>query len=383
MNKKKFLILKGSSRNGVLRKFSDEINNAFIQLGHQSELLDLCIGDDQYNLNIIRNYDGDLIVAFGSITAEYQFPDGKYLIESVKTKFLGWLVDDPIYHIPRLILNSKNRKTYACAEHHVDFLKGNGLGGKVSNVLAAGNDNSLRVKKYSERSFDVTFIGSWFGELTDKIEGVEDQNINNWLNKLIAICLKTGVENFYKSAHILANKYTDKFVLDETTVQYLIYAHLHMRKICRMLVVEQIIKNKNLRVHIVGDDWDKNYTCDKNVIFSNNIDSSDIETVMADSKIVLNINAGNGASERAFQAMSVGSCVVSDMSNTLSNYFKAGKEIFFFNYFNINSLNTNIEYLINSNKAENIAINGMAVTYKNHTWINRAIQIVSEIDLDE
>ena len=41
-----FLVLKGQSRNGVLRKFSDELNLSFLSLGHNSELLDLGYTND-------------------------------------------------------------------------------------------------------------------------------------------------------------------------------------------------------------------------------------------------------------------------------------------------------------------------------------------------
>jgi len=375
-----FLVLKGQSRNGVLRKFSDELNLSFLSLGHNSELLDLGYTNDiERDLLKIRDFEGDLIIAFGSITAETQLLNGSYLIESAKTPFLGWLVDDPIYHLPRFIANPQNRLTFACSEHHVNFLKKYNIGGKKSTLLAAGSDNNNLIKNFKDRKFDVTFVGSWFGEVGSTINGIDDPIKQKWLSKVISNSVKNGLESFHLETEVLAKKYGIEFNLNNENIKNLVATHYEMRKITRLMVVESLVKSSHLKIHIVGKDWKDKFKFSKNTTFSDDIDSKEIESVMADSKIVININAANGACERAFQAMSVGACVVSDMSSTLANYFKPGKEIFLFGYGNINSLTKNLEELIYSNRVESIADKGYRETIKNHFWINRANRIVSEV----
>ena len=93
-------------------------------------------------------------------------------------------------------------------------------------------------------------------------------------------------------------------------------------------------------------------------------------------QLVLNLNAANGASERAMQAMAAGAAVVSDYNPLLDAAFHAKSAIEFFDRSRIADTIQIVGELLQSSKGEATAERGRALVGQEHRWEDKAARII-------
>ena len=100
--------------------------------------------------------------------------------------------------------------------------------------------------------------------------------------------------------------------------------------------------------------------------------------ILSQSKVVFNKHAdaasGNVGNMRMFEATGMGTCLLTDTGNNMSDLFEEGKEVV--TYRTIDEAVEKVNYLLDHpHEAEQIAIAGQARTLKDHTIMNRCQQI--------
>lgn len=160
----------------------------------------------------------------------------------------------------------------------------------------------------------------------------------------------------------------------------------------RVKIFESIlVKKKELNFEIWGGTWYNpllyyRYKF-KNKILRNHIvimkiGHNKINALYNSSKICMNIHhpqSKDGINPRTFEILGSGGFQISDYKTTMENYFKLDNEICCFT--NQKDLFEKIEYYLHNEKErEKIAINGHKTVMKYHTFKNRAINILNEIE---
>jgi hypothetical protein len=144
----------------------------------------------------------------------------------------------------------------------------------------------------------------------------------------------------------------------------------YVRRLDRIRTVRALAES-GLPVTIVGSGWDA-YTGHRgNLQFLPDQDTSAMIKIYRESKVVLNFNAANGASERAFTGMLAGAAVLSDFGESLAHAARDGKEIMFFDRSEPDDVAEKLGHLLDTDDGEKIAALGRERTLQEHLWSHR------------
>jgi hypothetical protein len=144
----------------------------------------------------------------------------------------------------------------------------------------------------------------------------------------------------------------------------------YVRRLDRIRTVRALAES-GLPVTIVGSGWDA-YTGHRgNLQFLPDQDTSAMIKIYRESKVVLNFNAANGASERAFTGMLAGAAVLSDFGESLAHAARDGEEIMFFDRSETDDVAEKLGHLLDTDDGEKIAALGRERTLQEHLWSHR------------
>ena len=136
----------------------------------------------------------------------------------------------------------------------------------------------------------------------------------------------------------------------------------------------ELLSKIDKKVEVFGVGWPEEFEAN-NLVFLD-----DLRKVIARSKIVLNLVHSNIFSDRVVTAMACGSFVLSEYCRDLFTYFDNEEHLVWFT--NTDECNKYInEYLVDDDKREQIAQNGMKKVNELYTWdmvIQRIIHLIGE-----
>lgn len=154
----------------------------------------------------------------------------------------------------------------------------------------------------------------------------------------------------------------------------------------RIFLLENIVE----KVTIYGNRWQRQWPLMSEKLQQKVIDKpiwgEELEAKLAASKIVLNITripfygAETGINHRIFEAMSMGSFVLTDHCDEIAELFEIGEEIE--TYRGIDDLKQKVDfYLANDEERKRIAVRGYQRFLKDYTWQTRAADLLTKMGL--
>jgi spore maturation protein CgeB len=135
------------------------------------------------------------------------------------------------------------------------------------------------------------------------------------------------------------------------------------------------IVNSGLRIALVGRGWQSYFGMRDNVTYFDAMTHREITKLYQDTKVVVNVNAVNGASERLFDAIDSGAMVYSEFSMMLYDMFGSGNGVLFHNINAQESSITLLTNIIKRNETESWALSAKESVRSAHTWKHRAIYL--------
>jgi hypothetical protein len=380
----KILFLKGSSRNNVLRIFSDRLANEFSELdGVKVELIDMMpfVGTQVNNLiDLFSPYD--VIISFNAIHADTLVTHGgksDFLFNFLSAKHVCWMVDDVVYHLARLQSPNPNRITLCTSEQHIRTAQSLQFDGLFIQSLAGGTIN-IATKPHAERAFDVAIAASWMGNPESFWQGYESslqQAIEETINCLEQAVICNAFPIFTKKLSLLNLMLTDKtlqFILSEI--------HSYIRKKDRIAIINQLI-DSGVSVALIGSGWTASCYEKNNVTIFEDVHYTDIKQLYENAKVVVNLNAENGACERVFDGIESGAMIFSDFSNALYQIFSHDNGVLFYQKFKANESIQLLLGILERGETECLASKAQAVVVSGYTWKHKAImlyQLLNEIN---
>lgn len=138
--------------------------------------------------------------------------------------------------------------------------------------------------------------------------------------------------------------------------------------------------NAGIKVHVFSESW-QNFSLinHPNLICHPKVDAGESLQIMQNSKISLNIMSWHkdGLTERILNSMLCQSVVLSDQSTALQEQFIDGQDISLFSLENLSVLPQQVNSLLADNqKLTEMAMNGYRKALANHTWTQRAEQLI-------
>lgn len=375
----KILILKGQSRYGVLRKFSDTMAAAFRNLGNDIDIFDGDVEDVTPQLQHTKLQYYDLVFSFNAVLIE----SCEVILNNPDTLFWSFLVDHPYYHHSRLMIPHKNHIVSCIDRTHVQYLRQHYPNIKSCYYMPHGGDvPASPVRDFKDRKYNVVFLGSYsdtqpletfIGKLPDLVKMIVNEVIQNYYN-----IWTEPLENLYQYEF-------KKYQLDLSKEEFaslmneLVYIDQYIRAINRELILNTLTAN-GIVVDVFGANWE-HYACKnpETLHLHGQIGYTEALKVMCNSKLVLNPLPlfTNGSHERIFTSMLCGAICVSEQNPYLAEEFTHGENIAFFQMQNLLQLPDIIDTLLSHpNKAASIATNGRTIATATHTWEKRAASIL-------
>lgn len=388
----RILLYKGQSQYGALRAHVDNLSKAFESLGHISVVIDFEEKDALKKLEKELNLC-NFVVSFNGILSELSI-DNKSAYNILNLPYITLMLDHPIYHLSRLD-NKIDKFVVGCLDNnHLKFL--NDYYGKnhffsTYFMTPGGSKSSL----YKEEDLDqflhnryikILFTGSFRGDSQTPWRSYENKS----LVKLIDDCYEFMLANEYASPDeafdfVLKDRKLNLNDEHKNKIKVFIIETLlgHFAAHKRYICLETLAKS-GIEVDVYGvgwEEWASNY---KNIKYRGNGTVKDTFDILNNTLLCLNINNNftAGAHERVFNAMINGAPVITDNSLYYNNNFEDGKDILTYSWNKLGDLPDKInEYLSSPQKLWQISKNARRNVLANHTWEDRAKQIIEIYEL--
>lgn len=381
----KILLLKTTPEGSVYSQFVNSLNRALVELGHQSTVSDQSVhvvdnrAPAKHLVEALIADRPEAVLSFSSIFASLVLDDQRSLFDALDVKFLSWLLDHPIYAPQSLRRELKGRYAVYSNSSHQRFAQAYNVPGQAMTMLPGG-ERARTEKSYRAREWPLFIAASWNGPperfwddsdqsmATRLLVGVIDRLLSDRRASLIdafnSVCAELKIEI----------PLGQDPAIDEQMRSFLCGALTYVRRLDRYNLTMALAK-AGVPMTICGSGWGQvlgdlgNVTCIDSVPFRK------LPDLYANSQVVLNLNAGNGGSERAIQAAFCGAAVASDYSHELDALFGASAGVVFYNRAEPDTAVEAVTNLLETS-GEAVAECGRQRVEESSDWRRRAEKIV-------
>ncbi len=381
MQGKKILAFEGRGAYGVLPVFFREICDGFEKQGYivQRKSIKTIIWEELRNIPYV---EFDFIFCFNSVFYDqisYLFP------ASVVT--VAFLVDHPIIHQIRIKRNHCfNYLALNVDKYWVDFARKHYLTINDNQFVPHAGSKAKNVIPYKARKYGVVQIGGYLSswQVLQKLMRSRGEKHFKFSMKVIEIFLSqetVSLEDTLIQAFDMPEfEFTDQEKWEITERFYL--EDDFIRAYAREMAVKTLLESK-IDVHVFGEKWDEYLGNNMEYLhIHNSVDYLEALDVMANSKIVLNVTPtlNYGAHERIFSAMMNGAICLTNQSLYLRET-GLDQELVMYSISEMSDLPEMVRMLLShEDQAEAIANHAMEIALKDHTWSNRARQVIAIVN---
>lgn len=388
----KLLLIKTMAEGHTYSHFLASLQRALSELGHEAVVSDQSIhvangaapsGPLATELQATR-YDAAL--SFSSFFGGVTLGDGRSLFDALGVKFVGWQLDHPIYAPQSLVSALQGRCAVYSHPNHLRYARAVKLPGRGMAMLPGGEPPPVPVKDYRARERPVFVAATWNGEPQRLWEQAADSPGKRLLcgvvDRLLADREASVLDAFNAtSAKLkLGARLGEDPSFDAQMRNFLCEPLTYVRNVDRINVIRALV-DAGLPVTICGTGWEAFLGERRNVAYVGRAKFEDLPGLYGDSRVVLNLNAGNGACERAVYAALAGAAVASDYSQPLNELF-GGEGIGFFNRAKPATAVNVVGRLLELNEGEAVARKGQAKVMQSGLWRDRARQLVDFVAAD-
>lgn len=385
------VMLKGQSQYDVLRYFVDDLASAFDKLNYDVQIIDLVEENWTEKLvNVLQTKKISFFLGMNGVGIEIS-SDGRPLYDLVGAPFFAFLVDHPMYHLPRLKDTTSNEVIISCMDvEHISYIDNMTpeFSRKFMRVFvphgAAINHGDLDDIEV-DRPIDILFAGS-FTE-PDEIRNSWKQSFP-YMGRIVDDIIELSLHDQEKPFHNVVEQVLNEKGISFADSQLMVFwklmtdVDLYIRNKIRMDIISQL-NSLPARVEVYGNGWGKlKLHTNKFVRFYQPLSFTEVQGKMKQSKMTLNVipSIHNGAHERIFTSMLMGSAVLSTSNQYLRKNFEHGSNIILFESKQDLS-NIAVAYLEDKEKLQEVAQKGKEAALLKHTWQNRACDILGFIEM--
>jgi hypothetical protein len=384
----KFLLIKAMAQAHPYSQFSDALGRALAELGHEAVITDQSVHVENgvaTTAHLAAELQGgayDAAVSFSSFFGAVTVGSGASLFDALGVKFIGWQLDHPIYAPQSLTRGLQNRFAIYAHRNHLRFAQAVKLPGRGMTLLPGGDLPAAPPKDYQAREWPVFVAATWNGEPQRSWEQAEEsagkQLMIGIVNRLLADREASVIDAFNDtSAKLkLGVKLGDDPDFDAQMRNFLLEPLNYVRHVDRIAIIRSLV-DAGLPVTICGPRWDAYFGERQNVTYLGRSDFKDMPGLYGNSRVVINLNAGNGACERAIGAALAGAAVASDHSQELGGLLGSGEGVAFFNRAKPDTAAAVVGGLLESDRGEALAARGHGKVAAAGLWRHRAKQLLT------
>jgi hypothetical protein len=384
----KILLIKAMAEHHLYSQFAAALRDALQELGHEAAISDqsaqvsngaAATGPLFAELQASRP---EAVISFSSFFGSVTLDTGVSMFDALGVKFLGWQLDHPIYAPQSLSRALQNRFAVYSNRNHLRYALATKLPGRGVTMLPGGAPPAAPPKPYEARKWPVLVAATYRGEPQRLWEQLEDSPgkrlLTGVIDRLLADREASLLDAFNDtSAKLkLGARLGHDPAFDEQMRNFLCEPLTYVRNRDRIDII-RALADAGLPLTICGSGWDAMLGDRPNVTLIGSVASDEISALYGDARTVINLNAGNGASERAIQAAFAGAAVVSDFSQSLDALLGGGEGVAFFNRAKPETAARLAAGLIEGGRGEAMGARGHERAVRSALWRHRAEQLVA------
>ncbi|MDB5428807.1 MAG: hypothetical protein JWR47_3771 [Phenylobacterium sp.] len=383
----RILLIKAMAEGHPYSRFVLSLQGALSELGHQALVSDQSV----HVVNGVAPADHlaaelqaaryDAVLSFSSFFGGVTLSDGRSLFDALGVKFVGWQLDHPIYAPHSLASVLQGRYAIYSNPSHLRYAQAVKLPGQGMTMLPSGEPPRAATKDYRSREWPVFAAATWNGEPQRLWEQAEDSPgkrlLQGVVDRLLADREASLLDAFNDTAATLelGARLGDDAGFDAQMHNFLREPLTYVRNMDRISIIRSLV-DAGLPVTICGAGWEAFLGERRHVTYLAEVKFEDISALYGNSRVVLNLNAANGACERAIYAALAGAAVASDFSQPLDELFGGGEAIGFFNRAEPGSAADVVGRLLDLDEGEAVARSGQEKVMRSGLWRHRAQQLV-------
>jgi hypothetical protein len=375
----KILVYRSPSQNNVLTGMSVSLAAALSDLGADTTLLPLGGADWAQTLVGALNGGGfDYVVSFGSFSADLVTGDGRSVYDVLGCGFVGWDVDHPAYQFQRFTTRIGDRLQVCASNSHFRFEAMMGCRTAESLMLPGVDAVVPDPAPLEERSIPVTVAMSWLGEPEiwwDEWKGTPAHTLIQGMVDRLMADREVDLLRAYQETLAATGL---QIGFDQNICNILARVGLFLRQHDRMRLAEALAAGETPCV-IHGAGWSERLGQRSHIRYGEALDYSDVGALYRDSRVVLNLNAANGASERAILGMASGAVVVSDYSALLQSQFEAKGGLRFYDRRDPSGVTETLDAVLASAEAQAVADRGRELVAAGCLWSHKAAALLETL----
>ena len=356
----------------------EEFKKCYERLGHTVYTLDISENNEKVLEEFIDivNKGIDFVQVFNNNIFKVKVEStGKDYLEMKQIPCFDYMFDHPMYfqsfnnELPKNIVIS-------CVDKNHNKYLDRFYNGRISNFFlplgsAAGEETDI---PWTERRNTALYVGSLKkndkmieDELSRKITEYLIEHTRSTSEEAIEICYKAFVNPKANDDEI--NNAIDKYHYVDMNVNY------HFRK----KLVEVLVKN-GIDVEVYGYGWQEvEFFDNPHFHYGGWISQNQCLNLMKNSKFVLNSMPWfkDGIHDRVYNAMLAKSICITDTSKYMEEFFADKRDLVLYDLDDMEIIPEIITYYEeHPEEATKIANRGYSSVIKNHTWENRAIELL-------
>lgn len=368
---------------GVLHHFTTQLAASLNKVGVDTRILEAEYNNPRPFLEQIFSGKPDCTLSFNGLLPD---EEGRFFCEMIKTPHIACLLDSPIefYSLAQSSLN-----VVGCVDREdVKFYEGIQFSNAFFFPHAA--DASIEPASSRERIYEVTILASLIDYIAirnswrERFPPLVVQAMEDAAELVLTTPSTTCSEAF---AAVIDTYMRGPVLFDPSTVDFLsclLEIELYVKGKDR---VEMIRSIDSAKVYLFGSSqkgasWQKYVSDRPNVVVHDAIPFDQAIEILKQSKLTL-CNAAwikSGARARPFYSLASGALPIIEENNYLSEFYKGGESIGFFQAGQWDTINETVDYyLANESERADVAAAGRDITMEHHTWDVRAQQLVEQL----
>lgn len=382
----KLVLLKTTADTHVYSYFTSALRNGLIELGHDAVVSDQYvhavndIAPPEPLVAALQQERPDAVVSLSSFFGGLNIDSGISVFDALGIKFVGWQLDHPIYAPASLTRTLKGRYAIYANPNHLRYARAAKIPGAGMTLMPGGNLPEAPVKDYRAREWPVFIAATYNGAPQRSWEHAEDSPGKRLATAVVDSLLRDREASLLDAFNVASAKLRlgirlgDNPEMDDTIHGFLRDPLSYVRHFDRNNII-RALADAGLPLTICGGGWQHLLGERSNVSYIDRVAFKDIQSLYGNARIVLNLNAGNGGSERAVYAALAGAAIVSDYGAQVDELLGSGQGVAFFNRAKPDTAAHAVATLLESEKGEAQARCGFDRAARSGLWRHRAQQV--------
>jgi hypothetical protein len=382
----KLLIIKEFADANLYSEFVGALASALRELGHEAVVSDQSV----HALNGViptgplvadlQTHQPDVVVSFRSMFGGVTLTNGASLFDALGVKFVGWQFDHPMYVPHALAKPLQGRYAIYSSRHHQRFADVLKTPGRGMTLLPGGQAPAQPLKAHADRAWPVLVAATWQGAPKRAWEQAAEGPTKRLWMRSVEVLLADPQASVLDAVNTaskdigLGIRLGQSDAFDAAVLPMMREVLTYVRHHDRIEIIKAVVA-AGLPVALCGSGWDAILGDRPNLRYLAPVPFADLPALYGEARILLNLNAGNGGSERAVDGALAGAAVVSDFGTELERLF--GRDgIAVFDRSKPAAVGQIMAQLLESDEAEALASRGHERAVEHGLWRRRAEQIV-------